>query len=217
MSSVNERTIYLITGANRGVSDCHSSLLIHPKRTYLLFIRLIGIGLALVKIFLARANVVVIAAVRDPLDRSSMAPLSSIICGTNSQLITIRINSLDSTSSSTTISSIPESIDHLDIVIANAGVLHHYGPVIAMPVDMLPHHFTINTAAPISLLQACLPLLKKSKKSNCPKFIVISSSVGSVTQVGSSPNSQERMGLVKLQLTTSCAKFILKNLGYHLW
>ncbi|KAL7907561.1 hypothetical protein GGI35DRAFT_481238 [Trichoderma velutinum] len=153
------KTIYLITGANR------------------------GIGLALVKTFLARDNVVVIAAVRDPLDKKSTAGLSNVISGSNSELITIKINSLDSNSSSSGIASIPERIDHLDVVIANAGVLQHYGLVTAMPIDMLSYHFAINTAAPISLLQACLPLLKKSNKSNCPKFVVISSSVGSITQI----------------------------------
>ncbi|KAM6479565.1 hypothetical protein HDV62DRAFT_393436 [Trichoderma sp. SZMC 28011] len=150
---------YLITGANR------------------------GIGLALVETFLARDNVVVIAAVRDPLDEKSTAALSNAICGSNSELIIIKIDSLDSNSSSSGIASIPERIDHLDVVIANAGVLQHYGPVTALPIDMLSYHFTINTAAPISLLQNCLPLLKKSNKNNCPKFVVISSSLGSIAQV----------------------------------
>ncbi|KAL7930692.1 hypothetical protein V8C35DRAFT_324158 [Trichoderma chlorosporum] len=153
------KTAYLITGANR------------------------GIGLALVKVFLARANVVVIAAVRDPLDNSSTEALSSAVCGTNSELITIRIDSLDNTSPFAGIDSITERIDHLDVVVANAGVLQHYGLVTAMPIDKLPYHFAINTVAPISLLQACLPLLKKSNQNNGPKFIVISSSIGSISQV----------------------------------
>lgn len=125
----------------------------------------------------------VIAAVRDPLDKKSTVALSNAICGSNSELIITKIDSLDSNSSSSGISSIAERIDHLDVVIANAGVLQHYGLVTALPIDMLSYHFAINAAAPISLLQNCLPLLKKSNKNNCPKFVVISSSLSSITQV----------------------------------
>ncbi|KAM0443808.1 hypothetical protein ACHAO4_010390 [Trichoderma viride] len=155
MTAAN-KTVVLITGANR------------------------GIGLELVKKFLARDNTVVIAAVRNPDNASSTSSLSGLSHGAESSLLIIKIDSLDNSSPLSGIASISDRISHLDLVIANAGVLTHQGPISDIPLDQLTSHVAINTVAPIALLQATKPLLRKATN---PKFVVISSSMGSITDI----------------------------------
>ncbi|KAL6894800.1 hypothetical protein GGI43DRAFT_429307 [Trichoderma evansii] len=150
MTAAN-KTVVLITGANR------------------------GIGLELVKKFLARDNTVVVAAVRN-LDSASS--LSKLPRGAESTLLPIKIDSLDNSSAPTAIASISDRISHLDLVIANAGVQNHYGAVSETPLDEITSHITINTVAPIALLQATKSLLRNATN---PKFVVISSSMGSIS------------------------------------
>ncbi|KAM0518055.1 hypothetical protein ACHAPE_004457 [Trichoderma viride] len=155
MAAAN-KTVVLITGANR------------------------GIGLELVKNFLARDNTVVVAAVRNPDNASSTRSLSGLSQGAESSLLIIKIDSLDYSSAISGIASISDRINHLDLVIANAGVLTHQGPISDIPLDQLTSHVAINTVAPIALLQATKTLLRNATN---PKFVVISSSMGSITDI----------------------------------
>ncbi|KAK7409269.1 hypothetical protein QQX98_008579 [Neonectria punicea] len=182
MPPINEKTIYLITGANR------------------------GLGLSFTKTLLARNNTVVIAAVRDTLSPSALA-MADISRGTDSELITVKIDGLDNASAASAITSLPESIGHLDIVIANAGVHRHFGSVSAMPIDELPFHIAVNTAAPIVLLQACLPLLKLSRS---PKFVVISSTLGSLAEVDNYPQSAGAYGASK-----AAVNYLMRKVHYE--
>lgn len=131
----------------------------------------------LVKKFLARDNTVVVAAVRNPDNASS---LSGLPHGTESSLLIIKIDSADNSSAASGIASISDRINHLDLVIANAGILTHQGPLSEIPLDQLTSHFAINTVAPIALLQAAKPLLRNATN---PKFVVVSSSMGSITEI----------------------------------
>ncbi|UKZ97050.1 uncharacterized protein TrAFT101_011820 [Trichoderma asperellum] len=153
MTAAN-KTVVLITGANR------------------------GIGFELVKKFLARDNTVVVAAVRNPNNPSSVSSLPELPHGAESSLLVIKIDSLDNSSTPSSIASISDRIGHLDLVIANAGVQTHHGPVSDTPLDQITSHIAINTVAPIALLQATKPLLRNATN---PKFVVISSSMGSIT------------------------------------
>lgn len=72
-------------------------------------------------------------------------------------------------------------IEHIDVVIANAG---GYPPVV--PLDSVGRKdllgcFEVNAAAPLLLFQTLKPLLQKS---GAPKWIVISTSAGSVGYIG---------------------------------
>ncbi|KAJ5872208.1 uncharacterized protein N7529_004561 [Penicillium soppii] len=124
-------TIYLITGASR------------------------GIGRGLAEIFLARPNTIVIAAVRDPADSKS---------------------STDPTAAVETLQK-KHGIDHLDVVIANAGISEDFSTVHRLSVPVLQGHVEVNGYGPIYLYQAVYPLLKKSTK---PTFVGIGSPLGSI-------------------------------------
>ncbi|UKZ78910.1 hypothetical protein TrVFT333_006656 [Trichoderma virens FT-333] len=158
--TVSKKTVILITGANR------------------------GIGFQLAKEFLSRDNTVLIAAVRNPDNTSSTKPLLELPHGTESSLIIVKIDSLDTPSAASGIASISNQIDHLDLVIANAGILNQFGPVSEMSPDEISAHVAVNTVAPIALLQASKPLLQNAAH---PRFVVISSSIGSIAEVEAHP------------------------------
>ncbi len=68
-------------------------------------------------------------------------------------------------------------VKSLDVVVANAGILKHFGPAREASAQTIMEHFQINTLAPILLYQATQPLLNASQ--HTPKFFIISSSIGS--------------------------------------
>ncbi|KAF4614301.1 hypothetical protein G7Y89_g15434 [Cudoniella acicularis] len=146
---------YLITGANR------------------------GIGKALLEVFVARPQTTVIAAVRDV--ASSQKTLSSVAVGEGSKVIVVKI---DSTSESDPADAVAElkskyNISKVDVLISNAGVMNTKAilPVIETPLHFVREHFEVNTIGPIALIQAFIPLLKASSS---PKFLVITSTIGSM-------------------------------------
>ncbi|KGO75811.1 Short-chain dehydrogenase/reductase SDR [Penicillium italicum] len=145
-------TIYLITGASRGV----------------------GYGLA--EKFLARSNTTVIAAVRNPAGAQS---LESLPKGDSSHLIIVKIDSKSPSDPAAAVETLQKEhgIDHLDVVIANAGISQDFSTVHAVPIDVLREHVEVNGYAPIYLYQAVYPLLKKSKK---PTFVGVGSPLGSI-------------------------------------
>jgi norsolorinic acid ketoreductase len=136
----------------------------------------LGIGHALTAEYLSRPHHTIIAAVRDPSKSTSLA-LSSLTKGPGSTLLTVKIDSLSPTDAKAAIATVPPSLTHIDIVIANAGVTI-FNPVLDITVDEYRYHQNINVVGPMLLFQATWPLLRQSKQ---PKFIVISSSLGSVT------------------------------------
>jgi norsolorinic acid ketoreductase len=66
-------------------------------------------------------------------------------------------------------------IEHLDTVIANAGITNWWGPTIEVPVQVLREHYHINTSGTLTLFHATWPLLEKSSD---PKFVFISTTIG---------------------------------------
>ncbi|KAL4953369.1 hypothetical protein BDW69DRAFT_165439 [Aspergillus filifer] len=147
-------TIYLITGASR------------------------GIGRGLVEVFLARPNTTIIAAVRDPSSASSRS-LESLPMGANSNMIIVKIDAKSPTDPATTIQTLASEygINHLDIVIANAGISDDFSTVHSVPVNTVKEHVNVNAYGPLYLYQAVYPLLKKSDK---PIFTAVGSPMGSI-------------------------------------
>ncbi|KAM6478626.1 hypothetical protein HDV62DRAFT_382744 [Trichoderma sp. SZMC 28011] len=158
--TASKKFVVLITGANR------------------------GIGYQLAKKFLSRDNTILVAAVRNPDNASSTKALLELSRGTESSLIITKIDSLDYSSATSGLASISDRIDHLDLVIANAGILDAYGPVMEMALDDVSAHVAVNTLAPIALLQAAKSLLQNAAN---PRFVVISSSVGSIAEIEGYP------------------------------
>jgi len=71
-------------------------------------------------------------------------------------------------------------IDHINVVIANAGTLGVRESILETRSENLFECLQVNALAPLRLLQATWPLLKRAKT---PKFVFIGSVAGSVSGI----------------------------------
>jgi len=71
-------------------------------------------------------------------------------------------------------------VDHIDIVIANAGTSPSPGPLETANLNEVVDALNVNTMSPIALYQAAKPLMDKSTK---PIWISVSSAAGSIGNV----------------------------------
>ncbi|OAA48826.1 Short-chain dehydrogenase/reductase SDR [Beauveria brongniartii RCEF 3172] len=147
-------TIVLITGAGR------------------------GIGRGILELYAAKPNHTVIAANRNPDDGPSKELLKLPTAeGTTVQLVKIEAtDDHDSLKAVDTLKS--RGIDHIDIVIANAGKATSWPKLEDAKIPDIEDHINTNVFGFVRLYQAVLPLLKASKN---PKLIVIGSSAAFLT------------------------------------
>lgn len=150
-------TTCLITGANR------------------------GIGRGLVATYLARPNHTVIAAVRDPAKASSQS-LRDLPAAEGTRLVTVRMDAASAESiaaAMTALAAAPNSVQRLDIVVANAGIGEPTGPLLSTPTSKIQEFVDVNAYGPLELFRAALPLLASEGDAGTPKFCVISSNLAS--------------------------------------
>lgn len=147
-------TIVLITGANR------------------------GIGKGLLSLYLLKENHTIIAANRD-LDGPSSRTLSDLPKGERTTLILVKIDATVATDASDAVKHLASlGIDHIDVLIANAGIATIYPTVATLKIDDMQKHFETNVYGVVYLYQAFLPVLKKSEK---PTWVSIGSSAAFLT------------------------------------
>jgi norsolorinic acid ketoreductase len=141
-------------------------------------------------------NTTVIATVRD-VSIESTSELSALPKGPNSQLIISQLNLNDPSSAAEAVLRIQKenAVDHIDVVIANAGICNHWGSVYDMEDSDLMAHFEVNTLGLLRLFRATAPLLKVS---NQPKFVYISTSLASIDGLVNSPSLTAAYGVSKV-------------------
>ncbi|KAG9237799.1 hypothetical protein BJ875DRAFT_452828 [Amylocarpus encephaloides] len=157
-------TVYLITGANRGIGQqLTSTLLVRPHTT-------------------------VIATVRNPSTSSHL--LTRLEVGEGSRLVVaglevsgVRTGDIE-TATKTLYASLKEKegVKKIDVLVANAGFCSpkDFLSVTSTPLENMAASFHINAIGPVALFQALRPLLMESENA---KFIVISSSLGSIAHM----------------------------------
>ncbi|KAE8349778.1 NAD(P)-binding protein [Aspergillus coremiiformis] len=147
-------TIVLITGANR------------------------GIGKGLLELYLAKPNHTVIAATRDP-NHPTCKALADLPAAEDTTLRIVKIDATSSTDQADAVKTLTsQGIDHIDILIANAGVALSWPKVSAVKVEDIQKHVDTNAYGLIRLYQAFLPLLKSSHD---PKWVTVGSSSAFLT------------------------------------
>jgi norsolorinic acid ketoreductase len=146
-------TIVLITGANR------------------------GIGLGLTERFLAEASHTVIAAVRNPAHATAHA-LQELPTGPDSRLMVVKLDASIEQDAKEAVAELQQRhrIQHLDIVIANAGIGYIYPTVAEVKIADIRAHMEPNVYGVVALYQATRELLKKSARE--PIFLPMGSSAG---------------------------------------
>ncbi|AEO67936.1 uncharacterized protein THITE_2089433 [Thermothielavioides terrestris NRRL 8126] len=148
-------TIVLITGANR------------------------GIGRGLLELYLARPNHTVIAAVRDP-RHATAQELASLPRGQGTSLVVVKLDLTVPTDPAAAVEALAtkHAIDHVDILVANAGIALKWVKVSEVTPDDVQRHVDVNVYGFLRLFQAFLPVLKKAKD---PKWVTIGSSAAFLT------------------------------------
>ena len=128
--------------------------------------------------YISRPNTKVIACVRDP-NMASSKNLSDLPKSPSSSLIIIKIDSSSTSDAAVAIKLLQSehAVTSVDVVIANAGIMDTYQPPATISVDELKALLNTNTIGPLVLFQAVLPLLQKSR---APKFVTVSSPMGSI-------------------------------------
>jgi norsolorinic acid ketoreductase len=153
-SSTTTPTVVLISGANR------------------------GLGRGLLEQFLARPNHTVIAANRDP-ESPSSKDLESLGKGHGSRLVVVKVDASSDADAAEAVKDLKSlhGIDHVDLVVANAGVAYAYGKVSEIDLKDVRGHLEPNFYGVLRLYQATLPLLLKSAD---PKWVTMGSIAGSI-------------------------------------
>ncbi|KAH8807759.1 hypothetical protein F5884DRAFT_790000 [Xylogone sp. PMI_703] len=154
-------SVVLITGANR------------------------GIGKAITEQYLVRPNTIIIAGVRDTKSPTSLS-LKDLKTGSGSKLILVTIASDSETSASEAVAALKSSygISHIDLVVANAGMGGETVPALNTTVKDLADVYKTNTIGPVLLARATYPLLQKSSN---PRFVIVSSVLGSIGAMEQAP------------------------------
>ncbi|KAI1178016.1 hypothetical protein F4777DRAFT_540218 [Nemania sp. FL0916] len=136
-----------------------------------------GIGRSLAEAFLARPNHTVIGSVRDQTS-STAEELKAVTPADGSRLILVKI---DGTQPSDPAAAIKEAeaagVDHIDIAISVVGGAGGLSPLDKVTPEEVTNAVALNALGPLALYQAAKPLLDKSKS---PKWVGISSAVGSI-------------------------------------
>ncbi|KAH6655830.1 hypothetical protein BKA67DRAFT_534736 [Truncatella angustata] len=160
MSDKENTTVYVVTGGNR------------------------GLGNGLVRALLKRPDTTVIATVRNEESRQKMeSEATNLEKGENSKLHIVPLD----------LSRAPEPqdireafkavhVDHIDVLINNAGFAHPMIPIAQTTAADLRAAFEINAIAPLMVFQALWPLLQKAAAAP-PKLIMVTSSVGSIAEM----------------------------------
>lgn len=204
------KTTILITGARRGESralifrDTNCRTLEWSSNAILP-----GIGRGFVRRYLLRPCTTVIAAVRDPTDPASSA-LHMLPTAPETQLLLVKIDSLSGTDAlnAAEILRVEHGITSLDIVVSNSGIAKHIGVALDTPGKELRDHFDVNTVSHLVLFQAMWPLLRAATTE--PKFIVISSSVGSIGAMENEPVPMLAYGCSK-----AATNFLVRKLHFE--
>lgn len=136
-----------------------------------------GIGRGIVTELLKRPQTTVFAGVRDT-QAEAATSLKSLEVANGSKLVILEVDATSEADSKAAVSTIKShGVDHLDVVIANAGMDTEKRPTVEVPESDFLDVFRANTLGPIFLFQATEPLL--SAASN-PRFFVTTSLLGSL-------------------------------------
>ncbi|KAI1120198.1 aflatoxin biosynthesis ketoreductase nor-1 [Nemania abortiva] len=146
-----------------------------------------GIGKALAAAYLARPNHTVIGSIRDTSAADQVEELTRSSVAENSKLMLVTIENTAPGDPQQALEEMRAAgIDHLDIVISNAGGgSPPLAPLNTVDADEMLEAYHTNAVGPLRLFQAFKPLLQKSKS---PKWIWQSSiggSIGSMSETSS--------------------------------
>ncbi|CAG8058833.1 unnamed protein product [Penicillium salamii] len=137
-----------------------------------------GLGFGLVKNFVANPNYVVVAAVRDPA-HPTVEGLSELSTGEGSSIIVVKYDAgIEQSAFDAVKEAADKGVDHIDYVVANAGIAKGYPLVKDVKRADVLQHIEVNVFSVVSLYQATRPLLEKSITK--PVYAIMGSGAGAL-------------------------------------
>ncbi|OAA40214.1 Short-chain dehydrogenase/reductase SDR [Beauveria brongniartii RCEF 3172] len=159
-------TVYVITGANR------------------------GIGLCMVQRLLARPQTTVVGTVRTDEARAQLhAGRAGVERGTGSKLVIVLLDYSASLEAKDVVHAFDvalsdHGIEHVDVLVANAGHTMTMEGILTTTAAQMRELHEINTIGPLVTLQALWPLMTKGRAAKGRRgkgaYVLVSSSVGSI-------------------------------------
>ncbi|PSN74307.1 putative aflatoxin biosynthesis ketoreductase nor-1 [Corynespora cassiicola Philippines] len=167
-----------------------------------------GIGRGILSTILARPNNTVIAAVRNPQAPVSQS-LNEFPKGEGSSLHIVKIDSAVTTDPAAAVKTLEAAgISHVDIIVANAATGDTAATVLETTPEDLSRTLNINLISVLALFQAFEPLLRKAQT---PKFIALSSNLGSISMVPYTPGPWYCYGVTKAALNYTLRRMHAEN------
>jgi NAD(P)-dependent dehydrogenase (short-subunit alcohol dehydrogenase family) len=163
-------------------------------------------GFGLIQHLAARDNVIVFAGARNP---SSATALNELATKHQGKVHVVKLTSADEADNRAAVDEIKKTVGRLDVVIANAAIGTDCRTVLEATLETMRDHFTVNTLGTMVLAQATYPLLKAS--TSTPKFVAISSTVGSITAGTGLPFPQTEYGTSKAAINWMIRKLWTEN------
>lgn len=199
-------TVTLVTGPNRGKSPILQQLSGHTtKRKFRP-----GIGRGILTTILTRPNNTVIAAVRDPQAAVSQS-LHDLPKAVRTSLHLVKIDSAVPTDPAAAVKTLEAvGISHIDTVIANAATGDTADSVLGTSPDAVRKHLDINLIGVLALFQAVEPLLRKAQNKS-PKFVALSSNLGSIGLAPFIPGPWFCYGVTKAALNYMVRRVHVEN------
>jgi len=156
----------------------------------------------------------VIAAVRDPSSATSKS-LAKLPVGPGSTLITVLFDASSETSIKNAINTLTSlfPIKTVNVVIAAAGIVEFEGTVLQTSIQGTRDQYNTNLIGNLALFQNIFPLLKTSEDGALPKFVTISSTVGSIGDMENWPMNATAYGMSKVALNWLTKKIHIENKG----
>ncbi|THY81960.1 NAD(P)-binding protein, partial [Aureobasidium pullulans] len=186
------QTVYVITGANR------------------------GLGLALTTTLALRPNTVIFACIRT-FTAETTEILTSLPVGQDSYVAPIQVDATVPLHAKQAVETITHmhGYNRVDVVIANSGISDYYGTAAETPLEALRAHFEVNTIGPVALFQAFLPLLLQSAH---PRFVAMTSGAASLIEMEHMPLMPiTAYGASKAALNYIVRKIHFENPGVCSW
>ncbi|KAH6603989.1 aflatoxin biosynthesis ketoreductase nor-1 [Trichoderma cornu-damae] len=146
-----------------------------------------GLGRGLVESFLSLPDHTVISANRDP-NHETSKELDGLPKAEGTKLVLVKYEAGVEQGALNTIKELKEKhgVDHLDIVIGNAGIAKSYPLVKDVKRADIQEHIDVNAYSMVALYQATRDLLQKSSK---PVFTTVGSGAGSLARQPPVPNA----------------------------
>lgn len=159
---------------------------------------------------LLRPATTVIATVRDPAHELAQS-LAQLPAGEGSRIIVLAFDARRGPD--TLLADLAAAgIEHLNLVISNAGNSDSFRSVLATDAEKLRDDFEVNAVGPFRLFQGCWPLLKAGAGAGSDKkYVLITSSVGSIANM-----EAENFPGVAYGASKAASNWLAKKIGTEL-